>query len=443
MSRYYALIGMLFAAMSASAGMAEHAQRSQVAGIDLVTYTTGAKNVVVIVGALPAGDAFAGAGNASIPTLTGMMLDRGTRAMDQFAIAQQLENVGAEISFGVGNQSLEIRAKCLTKDLPLVIGIIASELRMPALSAQEFAKAKQQFMGMLESSLQSTEARSQEGFARAVFPPGHPNRPHTLEEFLAAAKAATLDEVKAFHAKNYGPAHLTLVLAGDVSNAHVAEEVGKAFAGWSGGHDYLAAAPELKPGVPEVKVPLEDKTSVSVIIGQATGLRYKDPDALALRVGTAALGRGFTGRLMSTVRDKEGLTYGIGAEVTEDSLTGGAWELSASFAPKLLERGIESSRREVLTWWKDGITERELSQRKQGMVGGYFVGLSTTGGVANTILNAIQRGYDLQWLDAYPKAVEALSLSEVNAAIKTHLNPATMVLVEAGSIAASAQPAAK
>jgi len=63
-SRFHVLIGLLFAAMSASADMAEHAQRSQVAGIDLVTYVTGVKDVVIIHGALPAGDAFAGAGNA-------------------------------------------------------------------------------------------------------------------------------------------------------------------------------------------------------------------------------------------------------------------------------------------------------------------------------------------------------------------------------------------
>ncbi|HMD72394.1 MAG TPA: pitrilysin family protein [Steroidobacteraceae bacterium] len=441
MTRFHVLIGLLFAAMSASADMAEHAQRSQVAGIDLVTYVTGVKDVVIIHGALPAGDAFSGAGNAAVPTLTGMMLDRGTRAMDQFAIAQQLENVGAEISFGVGTQSLEIRAKCLKKDLPLVIGIIASELRTPALSAQEFAKAKQQFSGLLESSLQSTEARSQEAFKRAVFASGHPNRPHTLEEFLAAVKAATLDEVKAFHAKFYGPAHLTLVLAGDVSSALAVEEVGRAFGGWTGGYDYLAAPAESAPSASEVKVPLEDKTSVSVIMGQATGLRYKDPDALALRVGTAALGRGFTGRLMSTVRDKEGLTYDIGAGVTDDALTGGAWELTASFAPKLLDKGIESSRREMLKWWKDGITERELSLRKQGMIGSYFVGLATTGGVASTILSSIQRGYDLTWLDRYPRAVDSLSLSEVNAAIKTHLNPNAMALVEAGSIPPPPPPA--
>lgn len=441
MTRIHVLIGMLFAAMSASADMAEHAQRTQAAGIDLITYVTGVKDVVIIDGALPAGDAFAGTGNAAVPTLTGMMLDRGTRGMDQFAIAQQLESVGAEISYGVGAQSLEIRAKCLKKDLPLVIGIIASELRTPALSAQDFAKAKQQFTGLVESSLQSTEARSQEAFARAVFAPNDPNRPHTLEEFLAAAKAATLDEVKAFHAKYYGPAHLTLVLAGDVSNANAAELVGKAFSGWSGGHDYLAAPIPAAPSAHEVKVPLEDKTSVSVIIGQATGLRYKDPDALALRVGTAALGRGFTGRLMSTVRDKEGLTYDIGAGVSKDTLTGGDWELGASFAPKLLDRGIASSRRELQSWWRDGITEKELGLRKQGMIGNYLVGLATTGGVANTILSTVQRGYDLSWLDRYPKAVDSLSLSEVNAAIKAHLNPAAMVLVEAGSIPAAAPPA--
>jgi len=134
------LIGLLIAAMSASADMAEHAQRSQVDGIDLITYVTGVKDVVIIVGALPAGDAFSGAGNAAVPTLTGMMLDRGTRSLDQFAIAQQLESVGAEISFGVGMQSLEIHAKCLKKDLPLVIGIIAAELRTPALSAVDLRR---------------------------------------------------------------------------------------------------------------------------------------------------------------------------------------------------------------------------------------------------------------------------------------------------------------
>jgi zinc protease len=432
---------LLLASMTAAANMAEQGHRVTAAGIDVVAYPTGVKDVVVIMGVLPAGDTMAGSGNIAIPTLAGMMLDRGTKALDKFAIADRLDNVGAEIAFGVGVQSVEVRAKCLKKDLPLVMGLIAAELRTPALQGAEFAKAKQQFIGSLEASLQNTDGRAHEGFGRAVFPEGHPNRPHSIAEYMAAAKSATLDELKAFHAKYYGPAHMTLVLVGDVSPEGVQEEVTKAFAGWTGGQDYVRPAqPAAASGPREFSVPLRDKPSVSVIVGQATGLKYRDPDALALRVGTAILGHGFTGRLMGTVRDKEGLTYNISAGVAEDTIADGAWDIAASFAPALLERGLASTRRELQKWWSDGVTESELATRKQGLIGGYFVGLSTTGGLASTIVTSIQRGYDLTWLDGYPEAVKALTRTQVNSAIKTHLDPATMLLVKAGSVTAASTP---
>jgi zinc protease len=432
---------VLAATLSHAVTMAEQSHRQTVAGIDLVTYPTRVKDVVVIVGALPAGDAMGAPGNIAIPTLAGMMLDRGTKSLDKFAIADQLDNVGAEISFQVGTQSLEIRAKCLKKDLPLVLGLIAAELRTPALSAEEFAKAKQQFAGSLEGSLQNTEARAGEAFGRAVFPDGHPNRPHTVGEYMAAAKSASLSDVKAFIAKYYGPSHLTLVMVGDVSAAETQSEVAKVFSGWSGGQDFIRPAqPALASASQTLTVPLNGKPSVTVMLGQPTGLKYKDPDALALRVGTAVLGRGFTGRLMGTVRDKEGLTYNIGAGVADDSVADGEWSISASFAPALLDKGVAATRRELDKWWSDGITDAELADRKQGLVGGYFVGLSTSAGLAATILTSVQRGYDMTWLDQYPEAVRSLTRGQVNAAIKAHLQPSAMVLVEAGSVGSAATP---
>jgi zinc protease len=430
---------LCLAAGAASATMAEHAARGSVDGIDVVAYHTDVKDVVEIIGALPAGTAFAGStADAAIPTLTGMMLDRGTRTLDKFAIARQLEEVGAEISFNVGTQSMQFQARCLKKDLALVIGLIAAELRMPALSPQEFLKAKQQLIGNLTASLQSTDARAREAYARAVYPEGHPNRPHSTEEVLASVKAAQLKDVKAFHEKYYGPAHLTIVLVGDVTMPLAEAETHKAFAGWSGGQDFLHASPPPAGAGSELKVPLAEKPSVSVLLGQRSGLRYKDPDALALRVGTAILGYGFSGRLMSIVRDKEGLTYGIGAGMGEDNLTDGIWTLSATFAPSLLDKGIASSRRELLRWWTDGVTDKELDERKQGLIGTYYVGLATSAGLAGAIMSALQRGYDLGWLDAYPEAVKALTRDQVNAAIKKRLDPNTMFLVEAGSLPAAA-----
>jgi zinc protease len=420
--------------------MADQAHRSKVDGIDLITYRSNVKDVVVILGVLPAGDAMAESGNVAVPTLSGMMLDRGTKALDKFAISEKLDNVGAEISFTVGVQSLEIRAKCLKKDLALIIGTIAAELRTPSLLAGEFNKAKQQLVGELEASAQNSSAMASEAFGRAVFPDGHPNHPHTLNEYIAAAKSANLEEIKAFQAKYYGPAHMTLVVAGDINDADTQADIAKAFSGWSGGQDYLRSAKPPVPAPSEITVPLADKPSVTVLLGQASGLRYSDPDSLALHVGTAILGQGFTGRLMSTVRDKEGLTYNIGARLGDDSIVDGVWEVSASFAPALLAKGVESTRREVSKWWKDGVTEQELALRKQGETGAYFVSLSTTLGLAETILVNAQRGYDPSWLDGFPKAVKALTRDQVNAAIKAHINPNTMVLVEAGSVPAAKSP---
>ena len=439
MIRLSLMMAMMAVSGTAPANMADQAHRSKVDGIDLITYHSNVKDVVIILGVLPAGDAMAESGNVAIPTLSGMMLDRGTKALDKFAISEKLDNVGAEISFSVGVQSLEIRAKCLKKDLPLIIGTIAAELRTPSLLVGEFNKAKQQLIGELEASAQNSSALASEAFDRAVFPEGHPNRPRTLTEYIAAARTANLEEVRAFQAKYYGPAHMILVVAGDVSDADAQADIGKAFSGWSGGQDYIRPAKPASAAASEITVPLADKPSVTVLLGQASGLRYSDPDSLPLRVGTAVLGRGFTGRLMGAVRDKEGLTYNIGANLSDDSVTDGVWEISASFAPTLLAKGVESTRREVAKWWKDGVSEQELAAHKQGLIGSYFVSLATTLGLAETILANTQRGYDLSWLDAYPKALKALTREQVNAAIKSHINPSALVLVQAGSVSAAAK----
>ena len=186
----------------------------------------------------------------------------------------------------------------------------------------------------------------------------------------------------------------------------------------------------------EKRVQMPEKTSISVYLGQATGLRYNDPDTIALRVGTAILGTGFTGRLMSTVRDKEGLTYGIYSSVSADTFCDGQWALTATFAPAMLAQGLVSSRRELNLWYEKGVTADELDRRKSNLAGAYKVGLATTGGLASQILVTIDRGYGLDWLDEYPRRIEALTVEQVNGAIRRHLDPSKMVLALAGTLPA-------
>ncbi len=432
---------LLSLATALHADIASNVVRSKIAGVDVLAYPTGVKDVVTIRGSLPAGDAFSADGNVAVATLTGMLLDQGTTQQDKFAIAEKLERVGATIGFSVGTQMTEISAKCLKKDVPLVVSLIAEQLRTPALSAEEFEKAKKQFIGGLRRSLESPDFRAGEAFNHAIYPVGHPNRTPTTQEFIAAAESATLEEVKAFHQKYYGPAHLTLVVVGDVDTPQFQAAVAEHFAGWSGGVDVLRAAPARGTDAPrEQSLFMADKPSVSVVLGQPSGLRYRDADYQALRLGTAILGSGFTGRLMANVRDKEGLTYGIGSSLGGDTFNDGEWKIGATFAPALLEQGLASTQRQLTRWHSEGVTDDEVARRKENVVGTFKVSLATTDGMAGSLLAAIHRGYDQSWLDEFPQKIAAITTADVNAAIKKYVKPESLFLIKAGSVPSTAQP---
>ena len=266
-----------------------------------------------------------------------------------------------------------------------------------------------------------------------ICPPGHPSRGADIPELIAATGKTKLAELRDFHAANYGPQGMHLAVTGDFDPAAFREEVTKAFAGWKGGHAPKPSAAYAN-AAGDKAVELPDKSSVSVIIGQPSGLRVSDPDWLALNIATGILGRGFTSRLVGNVRDREGLTYGIGASLAGDAFRGGAWLTKATFAPVLLERGLASTRREITGWWEKGITADELDYRKSAAAGQFTVALETTHGHAEQLLRCAERGLEIAWLDEFPTKVRALDIGQVNAAVRKHLDPAKMVTVKAGTL---------
>lgn len=428
------------AAVSASAQIAAGVQRSKINGIDVVAYKTGVQDVVYLRGSLPAG-AIQSPDNSVLPGLVAGMLSRGTVKQTKGEIAAQLEAVGASINFSSGTHMVEFSARCLAKDVPLVVSLLAEQLRTPAFNAEEFDRLKKQSLGGLQRALENTDFRATDAFTRAAYAPGHANHNLPVEERIALIEKTTLDDLKKFHATHYGPAHLTLVAAGALDAPQLTSALQTSFAGWTGG-SALPAPVKNSPtdAAKEQAVFMADKTSVSILIGQPTGLRYGEQENIALRAGTAILGSGFTGRLMANVRDKEGLTYGIGSSLSSDTFVDGHWQLEATFAPALLDKGIASAKRQLDLWYKDGVTKDELARRQDNLVGSFKVGLSTTEGLTQTLLTTLHRGKDLAWIDQYPSVVRGLTVEQVNGAIKKHLDPEKMFLIKAGTVP-DAQPA--
>jgi zinc protease len=424
------------AAGSSAALIAPNVKRRKVAGLDVLTLKTSIKDVVTIRGVIGAGDVFNPAENSAIADLTAGMLDKGTTKRDKFAVAELLEQAGATVGFGTGTHTLNFQAKTLRKDLPLVLGLIAEQLRTPRFDAEEFAKLKKQLIGRHKRAMEDTDFRAERAFERAIFPAGHPNRPPAEERYVQDVESATLEQLKAFHAAHYGPAVATLVLVGDVDDAAIDRALSEAFQGWQGGKPLPTATPAPTLTAARVeKVNMPGKTSVSFIVGQPSTLRYAAPEYQSLNMATSVLGSGFfSARLLDIIRNREGLTYGIGSRLSADTYADGSWYIQGTFAPELLEKGSASTWRELRRFHREGLTAEELATFKVTLTGSYKVALSTTGGLASTLLNAVQRGYGPEWVDEFPRRVQALTLAEVNGAIKKYLNPDLMVTVLAGTL---------
>jgi zinc protease len=186
------------------------------------------------------------------------------------------------------------------------------------------------------------------------------------------------------------------------------------------------------------------KSSVSVFIGRPSGLKFTDADRLALELGTQIFGGGFfSARLLDIIRNREGLTYGIGARLGNDTYTDGDWRITGTFAPELLAQGLASTQRELRRLVTEGVTTGELRDFKTAVSGTYKLSLATSGGLAARVLSTVQRGLPLSFVDDYPAQIHALTLDGVNAAIRKHLDPDKVITVLAGTLPGEGAAAAK
>lgn len=420
---------------AADTDLASKIKKTQMGDIELYTMKTGVHDVVTITGSLAAGAWFSPSSNSMIADMTGNMLDQGTMSKDKFEIAEELENLGASISFSVGANTLTFNAKALKKDVPTVMALLAEQLREPAFDHQELEKLKIQRKGALQRSLENTGYMASSKLSQILYPENHPNYQTPVEDLITDIENVTVEDLKSYHKAYYGPKSLKIVAVGDVDENVLECEVKNAFSGWTGGMDYKQAISKaVSTGKIDEIVFMEDKTSVSVNMGIPIGIDEQHPDYLPLMLGTYVLGGNFSARLMSTVRDKEGLTYGIGSSISGATLNDGHWSLSATFAPNLLDQGMKSTMREVQNWVESGISAEELDAKKSTISGLSKVQLATTGGLASYIHDIALRGKPVSYADQFFEDIQALTLDQVNGAIKKYIDLDKLVVVKAGTV---------
>jgi len=393
---------------------------------------------VAVRGIAFAGETAAPAGKPAIPALTAKMLQRGTKTRTKEEIGKLLNDAGATRFYGANLADTTLNGNGLSRDVALLLSVMADELKNPAFDAEELAKAKKELESEYLRADDSTQNRGFERLRKLVYPSGHPYSVPGREKLLASVNAATLDDLRAFHRARYSGAGLILAIVGDVDTAKTLALVEQQFGTIAKGERLSFAGVErVAPPATAARevVTMPGKANMNLIIGTASSLRRTDPDYEAALVGNAALGQSsLSSRIGRRVRDAEGLSYSLASRFGFTDELDGLWYVNVNVAPQNLAKAMKSTMEEIEKFGREGVTDEEVAAQKTYFAGNFQVGLGSNAGIAAALVTAEKFGYGPRYLDEFPARIKAVTKEQVNAAMKKHFFFERLNTVVAGDL---------
>lgn len=158
------------------------------------------------------------------------------------------------------------------------------------------------------------------------------------------------------------------------------------------------------------------------------------PDYPALVIGNFILGGGsLSSRLGDRVRQKEGLSYGVGsgfnAQATNDRAL---FYLYAITNPDNMEKVIAAIAEEVERICKDGITKEELAAAQQGYLQEQVVSRSSDKNLTTILAKTEHVNRNMKYYDDLEEKINAVTAEEVRKALTKYINFDSIYIVTAG-----------
>lgn len=397
-------------------------------------------NVVAAKITLRYGDEKSLANKATISDLTGSMLDKGTKTKTRQQLKDEFDKLKARVSFfGINNQA-GANIETTKENLPAVMKLVAEVLKNPAFDETEFEKLKQEELAGIESQRSEPQAIAFNQYRRIVtpYPKGDIRYVATFDEDVESIKATTIDQIKQFHKDFYGANNASATVVGDFDKATLQKIINDEFGNWKSAKPFTRiASPYVAVKAESKMVETPDKANAMFIAGLNMPLQDTDPDYPALVIGNYLLGGGFlNSRLATRIRQKDGLSYGVGSQFSASSLDkNGTFMSYAIYAPQNAEKLEAAFKEEIEKTMKEGFTAEELKAAKSGYLQSRQVGRSQDASLANTLTNNLYLNRTMQWDADFEKKIEALTPEQIKAAFNKHIDYNKLVIIKAGDFA--------
>jgi predicted Zn-dependent peptidase len=372
-------------------------------------------------------------GKGGLASLTGeVMRTGGTADLCPEEVNETLERLGATVETSIGTWYGSASLWSLREDLETVFGIFAGILRSPDFRQDMVALHKER---LIEGIRRRDDVPANQ--AANLFPGLLYGEHHPLGKLTDSleVRGITREDMLAFHRERVQPAGLWLGISGDISQDEAVALVREFFGDWQGKEAEALAVPGVKgvPGGGFYLIPREAEQA-NVLMGHL-GPSLTSPNYLPLLLGNWIFGAGGIGtsRLWKEVRSDRGLAYRVRSSFDFGFDAPGTFTISVGTKTSTAVQAVEIIRAELARLLGDGVAAEELSRAKDYFVNAYpfdFTrGISI---VRQTMLNDY-RGLPPGFLVTYPDKIARITVDEVNAALRTHLHPDSLVTVTVGT----------
>lgn len=356
------------------------------------------------------------------------LIEEGAGGMDSRAFAEARDSLAASFSFDAGNDSVSVSARMLTENRDKAVALLHQALVDPRFDQSALDRVREQVLSGLRADEKSPEALAPLAFDRLAFG-DHPYG--TAKEGTPESVAAlTRDDIIAAHKGAMAHDRIHVAAAGDITAAELAVLLDTLFADLPAtGAPMPDRAPWLlRPGVTVEQFP----SPQSVVFFGHRGITRDDPDFFAAYILNEAMGGGrFSARLMKEVREKRGLTYGIGTYlVPMDHAETYLGQFSAS-NDKVAE-AISVVRAEWAKVAAEGLTEVELDEVKTYLTGSYPLRFAGNGNIANVLVGMQVTGLPIDYAVTRNEKIEAVTMEDIRRVAKRIFLPEELHFVVVG-----------
>jgi len=376
---------------------------------------------------------------AGLASLTADLLESGAGERTAAGIADALERIGVQLGVTTAWDASHLDVTGLTGRIPEAAAILTELVRRPTFPDPEVERLRQEQLAGILQRRADPRALANEMASRFIFSEEPPfSRP--LSGSLGSVEGLSRDDVRDFHARHYGPAMASLVIAGDLSAEEARALAEEHFGDWTGPAAEMAraAVAPREAGVQLVIVDRPGSVQSEIRVGHV-GVARDTGDYFPLVVMNTILGGAFSSRLNLNLRERHGFTYGVSPAFVMRRLAG-PFIVSTAVQTEVTAAALTEILREIGGIREAPVTAEELDDARNLLAGIFPLRLQTTEGVAARLAELALYSLPLDYYDTYRPRILAVTADEVHRVAQAHLRPGELAVVVVGDAAKIRDP---